>query len=311
MFQFIPPREIGARIMSLIDDAERNVVIVSPFNTFTRWDKMNDCILEAIERGVHFRWFVRDDANDEGNDVYDLGIEPIFVPNLHAKLYMNERRAIVTSFNMSWHAETRTIDIAHETTDHDDLSQLRRFVEQYVAARALSDEQEPSPAGQSEAEPRSAQQRPKYVRPEIDWSSAVALFDGIESSLKQVPDLELRRTPRAVEVARFMHDDLRALVEHLGRYLRVGYTFAYRGPYKRSRLLYEVLSAQVGSIEAAVGHDVNPGPQMRRLKFDFGEYALDRAEQWGDDAAHKVAEFTLQAGHDLARRLNDAQKLSG
>lgn len=50
--KFIPPLEITSKIMSLIEEAQKEIIIVSPYVNIQKWGKMKSCIERAIERGV-------------------------------------------------------------------------------------------------------------------------------------------------------------------------------------------------------------------------------------------------------------------
>ncbi len=297
MFRMIPPREIASRVMSLIDDASREVIVVSPFNWIDRWDKMRNCIEDALARRVRFRWYVRDDAPDGGDDLFDLGIDPIAVPYLHAKLYMNETWAVVTSMNMTWVSDERSIDIGHEIRDPKALADLRRFVDKHIAPRALTEE------GPMEPDVTVAPPAAKYQKELPDWSPVRPFLDAVERALRGVQGTKVRRGDSFVELTPFLHQDLRLTVECRKYYLRLDFTLAPEGEYRHSKDLFARLRDQVSDIESALGHPVNLGPQMRRLKFDLDKYPLADAERWRVGAVDDVVRFALAAGRDLARRL--------
>ncbi len=293
MFRMIPPREIASRVMSLIDDANREVIVVSPYNWIDRWEKMRRCIEDALARRVRFRWYMRADAQDGGDDLVDIGIDPIAVPDLHAKLYMNETWAVVTSMNMMWVSDERSIDIGHEVREPNALADLRRFVDKHVAPRALVEEPEAlvaAPAG-------------KYQKDAPDWSPVRPFLDAVERALRGVPGAAVRRMDSRVEFTPFLHQDLQLTVECRKHYLRLDFSLAPQGEYRHSKALFARLRDQASDIEASVGHWVNLGSQMRRLKFDFDEYPLAEAERWRVDAVDEVVRFALAAGTDLAGRL--------
>ena len=129
---YIKPPEIAAKIMSLIDDAENEVTIVSPYNSFKSWDKLKKHFQNATRRNVSIRYYLRTDSNEDFSQYDEIGIQPFLVDNLHAKLYMNEHYAIVSSMNLHFYSDVRSIDLAYTTESQQELSQLRDFLASYV-----------------------------------------------------------------------------------------------------------------------------------------------------------------------------------
>ncbi|MEP1305369.1 MAG: hypothetical protein ABJK11_01095 [Balneola sp.] len=53
--------------------------------------------------------------------------------NLHAKLYLNENDAVVTSMNLSEYSDTSSIDIGYHISAPEEYSKLTRFIEDHLA----------------------------------------------------------------------------------------------------------------------------------------------------------------------------------
>lgn len=124
--KLIKPAEISAKIMTLIDEAEKELVIVSPYNNLTGWNKLINRIEKAQSKGIDISWYTRKNNVEKNNseEVRSLGIEPVLVDDLHAKIYMNENYAIFTSMNMSKISDEKSIDIGYITeneSEYDDL----------------------------------------------------------------------------------------------------------------------------------------------------------------------------------------------
>lgn len=103
--------DITGQVVRVIREARENLVIVSPY--VDRVPHVEQAILEAEENGATIAAFVRKDGKIEGGnngktalDWFRLNdIEIVAVPHLHAKFYMNENEAVVTSMNLlktSW-----------------------------------------------------------------------------------------------------------------------------------------------------------------------------------------------------------------
>lgn len=136
--KYIHPMEIASKIMTLIDLSNEQLVIVSPYANFKKWDKMKACLKRAIERGVQIEFYIRDNAETDMEQFAELGIRPIRKENLHAKLYYNEQYGIVSSQNMIRYSDDYSIDIGYETENAEELSQLEDFRKRYLHNGSVS-----------------------------------------------------------------------------------------------------------------------------------------------------------------------------
>lgn len=133
--KFIPPLEIASKIMTLIQEAQQELIIVSPYVNIGKWDKMKKCLRKAVERGVEITFIVRKNAVQDLSELELLNIDPILVDDLHAKVYINENSAIVTSLNLIHYSDINSIDIAYLTEDSEQRNELMDFVNRYVAIK--------------------------------------------------------------------------------------------------------------------------------------------------------------------------------
>jgi len=129
---FIPPLEIASKIMTLIQDADKELIIVSPYVNLNNWDKMVKCLERTIRRGVNVKFIVRKNAKQDLSLLKNLGITPIMVDDLHAKVYINEKYGIVTSLNLLHYSDINSIDIAYSTQTEKQRIELVNFVDKYV-----------------------------------------------------------------------------------------------------------------------------------------------------------------------------------
>lgn len=131
--KFIPPLEIASKIMTLIDDAEKNLIIVSPYVEMTNWEKMKKCLSKCIKKGVNLKFIIR--KNVSNNDLFSLrqlNIQPIFIQDLHAKVYINDIYAIVTSLNITHYSDINSIDIAYQTETEIERTELIDYVNKHI-----------------------------------------------------------------------------------------------------------------------------------------------------------------------------------
>jgi hypothetical protein len=124
--KLIKPAEISAKIMTLIDEADKQLIIVSPYNNISGWNKLLIRIKKAQSHGVNISWYSRKNNVEKNNseEVRAVGIEPVLIDDLHAKIYMNEEHAILTSMNMSKTSDEKSIDLGYITETKDEYDEL-------------------------------------------------------------------------------------------------------------------------------------------------------------------------------------------
>ncbi|TRW26756.1 hypothetical protein FMM05_05100 [Flavobacterium zepuense] len=129
---FIPPLEIASKIMTLIQDADKEVIIVSPYVDLSKWDKMRKCLQKAVERGLKITFIARRNAKQDMSFLTSIGIHPILIDDLHAKVYINDDYGIVTSLNLLLYSDINSIDIAYKTEAKHERKELVDFVNRYI-----------------------------------------------------------------------------------------------------------------------------------------------------------------------------------
>lgn len=130
--EFIPPSEIASKVMTLLREAKKEIIIVSPYVNVTDWEKMKKSLAKAIENNVTIKFFVRKGTNDNLIPLKELGINPIKIENLHAKVYINENYAIATSQNIIEYSDKYSIDFGYKTKTVEERKELIDFVNTYV-----------------------------------------------------------------------------------------------------------------------------------------------------------------------------------
>lgn len=101
MVKFLTTTQISAELENMIKSAEKEIIIISPYLKVNQ--RLQDFMEDANLRKIHFALiYGKKDLQKAELDWIDrLGtVETGFVPNLHAKCYLNEATAIVTSMNL-------------------------------------------------------------------------------------------------------------------------------------------------------------------------------------------------------------------
>ena len=130
--KFIPPLEISSKIMTLIEEANNELILVSPYVEISKWDKMKKCLERAVNRKLKITFITRKNAKQDLSFLEQLGINLILINDLHAKLYLNENYGILTSQNIVYYSDINSIDIAHQTENNTEKKELVDFINKYI-----------------------------------------------------------------------------------------------------------------------------------------------------------------------------------
>ena len=117
------------------------MVLITPYCKFSDWIMLEKKLREAIGRKVEIEFYIRDgESNESRAEVRSLGIEPHLVKTLHAKLYFNEKQAIVTSMDILSDSETDSIELGYFTENVEEYSELMSFFNRYIKSVDLQNE---------------------------------------------------------------------------------------------------------------------------------------------------------------------------
>lgn len=130
--KFIPIMEISSQIMTLIEEAEKEIIIVSPYVDIKNWDKLKRCLNNAIERKVAITFYVRENAQQDLEPLRQLNVKLVLIKDLHAKIYLNETYGIVSSQNLYQYSDINSIDFAYSTETEEERYQLVKLINKYL-----------------------------------------------------------------------------------------------------------------------------------------------------------------------------------
>lgn len=145
--QLIKPRQISGEIMTLIEEADKKVILVSPYFKVKNWHKLINIFNTLINRRIEVEMFVREGEHDSIKEAREVGFRPITIPHLHTKLYMNEKIAIVSSMNLLYSSDTSSLDIALKTENQKEYDEVMEYYNRYIAQTNISSQ--PTPSTQS------------------------------------------------------------------------------------------------------------------------------------------------------------------
>ena len=114
-------------ITSLVQNAQQFVVFVSPYSDLEGWDDLKDAINEASGRGVPVSYYVREKEGLDGLE--GLNVKVHEVPLLHAKMFLSESEAIMSSFHLMNNPD---LNWACKLETQDEYNELYHFFEAYI-----------------------------------------------------------------------------------------------------------------------------------------------------------------------------------
>lgn len=133
--ELIRPTEVTAKILSLIEDASNSLIIVSPYNAFINkdnieWKKMIKQFEKAQSKGVNISYYARQGEHHKGLNA--LNINPILIESLHAKLYINDSYAILSSMNLVYASDEQSIDFAIKTETVREYNEVLDYFNNFI-----------------------------------------------------------------------------------------------------------------------------------------------------------------------------------
>lgn len=142
--QLIKPRQISGEIMTLIEEADHKVILVTPYFKVRNWYKLLNTLNYIRSKSIDIEIFIRDGEMESIREVRELGFEPISIPNLHTKLYLNEKVGIVSSMNLLHSSDTNSLDIALKTETEKEYNELWDYYLRYIKRSSADTQVKPN-----------------------------------------------------------------------------------------------------------------------------------------------------------------------
>ena len=128
--------EVATNILRIFDDAGEYVVAVSPW--LHLWGHVKNAITKAKKNGIDIFLVIRKEDNPRDNRKNDLewlwerNITVFQAEGLHAKIYFNEKRVLLSSMNLLSSSSRNSLEIAYTLNGKDRQDQVRQYVKQSV-----------------------------------------------------------------------------------------------------------------------------------------------------------------------------------
>ncbi|MEN8204122.1 MAG: hypothetical protein ABFS28_16105 [Bacteroidota bacterium] len=132
--KLINPSEISGKILTLLEQSDERVTIVSPYMKISKWYKLLNKLNDLKAKSIPIEIFVRDDPRNEETyqDLDQLDLEYQKIPHLHSKLYLNEKYGIVSSMNLLLSSEINSLEIGYVTETKQEHEKLIRYHHRYI-----------------------------------------------------------------------------------------------------------------------------------------------------------------------------------
>jgi hypothetical protein len=136
--QIVEGSHVAPAIDELIEGAQQSLILICPY--FQPWNHLSTMLRSKLARGVPLFLLVRggDDGAKQAEAALpfiSLGARVYFLDRLHAKIYVNEHRAILTSMNLV-QASKESWDVA---TAFDAAADAQHYQQIVATTRKLFD----------------------------------------------------------------------------------------------------------------------------------------------------------------------------
>lgn len=130
---------VQQEIITLIDGAQKVLVLVSPY--LSPWQRLTAAIERARVRSVAIFLILRGGEDRAKQEAEAAPLRPylqslLFIERLHAKVYLSERAAVLTSMNLVEASATNSIEFAAYMTcdgDADSYQQTAKMCQSLIA----------------------------------------------------------------------------------------------------------------------------------------------------------------------------------
>ena len=290
--ELIQPAEISGKIMTLIDQAKEELIIVSPYNKVTYWKKLVQRIEKAKQRNVRIRWYIRKNVENNAEQIRGIGIEPIEIENLHCKIYLNEQNAVVTSMNLHEFSDSSSIDIGYFIAEKAKYSELIEFIDLHIDSCVFK--------GDKIVDKSTCKMIANTVK---DFNTCIKSFfldSGFSSDALKVSNNEYG----VIVNIRDFADKAELILEPKRLYYRIDLRFNY--PYKTKNTIYKFFEERGDELNKLIGFEINFGNQMKRLKIDLKIFENYDYENWSVKEFNILKPILLKVMETYKSYINDA-----
>jgi hypothetical protein len=120
--------------MTLLEESDEFVIIVSPYVKISKWYKLQKKFENLKKRNIHIEFIIRKDKTNQRSfeELDQLKIKYTAIPDLHCKLYLNEKYAIVSSMNLLLSSEINSLELGYVTESVEEYHELIEFCKRHL-----------------------------------------------------------------------------------------------------------------------------------------------------------------------------------
>ncbi len=137
--RILDTKEIVEELFYIINTSTKELIIVSPYIQLTRWNELYKAIDKALERGVPITFisrerdrYYRKDSMKILDEFRKKGCSVFIVPDLHAKIYCNDERALITSMNLYRASTEKSKEIGVLITNEKNVKDTKEIISQII-----------------------------------------------------------------------------------------------------------------------------------------------------------------------------------
>ena len=157
MADFLTREGIVQHLESIIEEAKREVILISPY---IKLDKHIQELLGGQKRNVDIHVVYRENKlkPNESRFLERHGIKTTFLKDLHAKCYLNENEVLLTSMNLYEHSLKNNVEMGLVVTKNADemlYNKIRRQVSRWIDASENTENVKRPRTASTSTKPRS------------------------------------------------------------------------------------------------------------------------------------------------------------
>lgn len=133
--------EISGQLFEIIKGATESVIFVTPYVRL--WEHLKSAISKAVERDVDVTFVIREEQNhrqqedlrrfnDDMKWLREHEVNLYQIPNLHAKIYLNEHSILVSSMNTQRTSKDDSKEFAMLVRNDVDGEMIRTYVSEFL-----------------------------------------------------------------------------------------------------------------------------------------------------------------------------------
>ena len=142
--KFVFERDIRDEILKLIWEATQEITLVSPYNDDL--EDLKNSLVGAHRKKAKIARYFQDGKTDPAKHFRNVISFP--VESLHAKIYANEKAALVTSFNLNWSSWNKSREVGLLIQDAETVCEIKEYVKALSERGAKSRGAAKSPRGE-------------------------------------------------------------------------------------------------------------------------------------------------------------------